>query len=572
MPFQIDESTLRLRLREILDVPEGASRRQLRRARDREVLRCRDDMLSKDAQLHVVAKRRVDELNKAFEYLTEPKKFRDFMELVNRKLESGDLSAPELVSVVRPEERINGDSTDEQGPDSDYLGPSGPLDPPNNSLAEEREVLRELRQKRLATHPHDNRRRRAVMEKLIKETHHAMETAANQAAHHKARELSDIGHANLDDFYEQVYGAALKEAQEVRNQALEVIHDKELPSEDNLRDEWETAILHMAEQAAEREYSDIYGDIAMPAQTYSPSRRKRAPVGKIITSCALIAGALCAFCNIDTFLAVKRPDALTQQIASAGGTGAGASHLDELAMLGHLSSSVCENPIIARADGMAKEAGSAGLAGWSQTLSITGCADYNAGCSAIASGATGESVNSFNAAIRKNSNIYQYYYNRGLAYLYLRHLSSATSDMISALKLRTNLVQAKYNLGAIYVAVGADLIDKAYGMKDETQKSIHLNQAAAVLRSAVVELSDVHNDAPLLAQALYNRGLAEYRLGELAKAKADFSAALKIDPNMAAAAHNLSVAQSRIANSIASPTQLPPPAPVGPQGPPGPGM
>ncbi len=570
MPNQIDESTLRIRLREILDVPEGASRRQLRRARDREVQRCRDDMLSKDEQLNAIAKRRLDELNKAFEYLTEPKKFRDYMELVNRKLESGDLSAPEVASIVRPAERNNG-SNGEQSSESAFLDSSGPLEPPNKSIAEEKEVLRELRQKRLATHPKDSRRRRAVMEKLIRETHSSIETAANHGAHQKARELFDIGVANQDEFYEQVYAAAIKEAKEVRDQALEKVHDNELPAEDNLLDQWEADILNMAEKAAEREYREVHGSISMPAQSLTPAARRRAPLGKIVMVIALIAGTLCIFCNIDTFLAVKKPDALSQQISSIGGTGAPPA-VDELANLGHLSSTVSDNPVIARADGMAKEAGSAGLAGWSQTLSISGCADYNAGCSAITSGAAGEAVNSFNTAIHKNTNIYQYFYNRGLAYLYLRHLSSASSDMISALKLRTNLVQAKYNLGAIYVAVGADLIDKAYSIKDQTQKSLLLNQAAAVLRSAVIELSDVHNEVPLLAQALYNRGLAEYRLGELTQARADFRAALKIDPNMSAAAHNLKVAESRIANSIAVPTESPPPAPVGPQGPPGPGM
>jgi len=563
---QIDESTLRTQLRSILDVPAGASRRQLRRARDREVQRCRDDMLSSDQRLNSLAKKRLEELDRAFEYLTEPKKFRDFLELVNDKLLLGTMDSNSLAATIARREGL--ESEPQQIDSQQMSGPEGAAEPAH-TLAEEREVLNELRRKRLEKAPKIGQKRRQQMEKLIKDTHTAIETGAASTARSKASELVARGVTDPDEFYERVYSSALEVAQAARDRALQTIEEKNLPIDEKLIDEWESAVLDRSEQAAEREYNNLEG--VMAAEKVSTPSGPKFMFKLAIVLCT-IAGTLIIFCNVNTVVTSNQPDAVQQQIKNAGGTDTTSSGTLEL--LKKIPMTVSTNKAIATAEGMSGAAGSAGTAGGAVSLGMDGAADYNAGCAAIKSGAYGDATLFFNKAIEKNPNIYQFFYNRGLAYLYLGHYRSALSDFASSFNLRTDMMQARYNQGIIYLAGGADCIARA-DRGSATEKEALLKQGVVNLRAAISEFSVVTDKMPKLAQPVYNRGIARYRLGDLDGAISDFETAVRNDPNMESAARNLEVAKTAKTDPKTRqplPHGTIPGAPIGPQGPPAPGF
>lgn len=531
--------------------------------------RCRDDMLSSDENLNAVAKKRIAELDRAFEYLTEPKKFRDFHELVNDKLKAGNVEPGTLVARVAHRESSAGARLEPAEP----VAPIGSLFDPSDqaihmSLAEEREVLKELRRKRLETAPKIGQKRRQAMDKLIKETLASIEQTANSTARSKASELVARGVTDPDEFYERVYTAALELATIVRNQAVRQIEEQSLPIDEKTVDEWDQAVLDKSETAAEREYNNLEGVIA--------AEKPRAPSGprfmfKLAITLCSIAAALCFFCNFSGMITANRPDALRQQISSAGGSDT--TNSDIASIYAHLPSTVAANPAVANAEGMAPGAGQAGTAGSAQSLALDGAADYNAGLSSMLAARYADSIESFSRAISRSKNTYQFFYNRGLSRLALGNYNYAIQDFDSAITLRTDLMQARYNKGCIYLAGGEDCIGRAAGAEGEVKDWL-MRQAAVNLRAAIAEFSVVESNMPRLAQPLYNRGLARYRMGDVEGAVSDFQAAAAKDNQIDAAAYNLKIARAALAgeNWKETVSGTVPGAPVGPQGPPGPGV
>jgi tetratricopeptide (TPR) repeat protein len=563
---QIDESTLRTQLRSILDVPAGASRRQLRRARDREVQLCRDDMLASDPKLNALAKKRLAELDRAFEYLTEPKKFRDFHELVNDKITLGTLEPGSLAASIARREGF--DNKSNAGETAEVLEVSS--EGAHTSLAEEREVLKELRRKRLEKAPKVGHKRLKALENLIKDTNTQIEQGANTAAKAKASELIARGYTNSDDFFETVYTAALEATQATRDRAIKTIEEKDLPVDEKLLDEWEAAVLDKSEEAAEREYNLLEGTMA--------SQKSSTPGGpklffKIAVTLVTIAAALVVYCNINVAVTTNRPDALGQQIQDAGGGAVGVGDL--YSVLKQLPSQLSANPAIATAEGMISNAGTAGPAGSAMSMAIDGAVDYTAGCSALTKGDFNVAIGNFNNSIAKNKNIFQYPYNRAMGWLALGHYQAAITDFDAAISLRTDLMQARYNKGVIFLLGGADYASRANSTANAKDKAAMKRQAVINLRAAIAEFSSVSSKMPDLAQPFYNRALARYRLGDLRGAVSDFEAALKRDAKLSAAKFNLEIAKAAQAAPDKKPV-LPagttPSAPVGPQGPPAPGL
>ncbi|MBX3073573.1 hypothetical protein KF728_22405 [Candidatus Obscuribacterales bacterium] len=565
---QIDENTLRTQLRSILDVPAGASRRQMRKARDREVQRCRDDMLSNDAKLNALAKKRLDELDRAFEYLTEPKKFRDFHELVNDKITLGTLEPGSLAASIARSEGFENKTAKDVDAES-LTAESATSDTPHITLAEEREVLKELRRKRLEKAPKIGQKRIKAREKLVAETSAEIEQVANSAAKAKASELVAKGHTGSEEFFESVYTAALQAAQSSRDRAVKTSEEKDLPLDEKVLDDWESAILDKSEEAAEREYNSLEGVMA----TQKPSPYKGPQFAfRLAVTLVTVAAALVVFCNINILVWTNSPAALNQQ---TDGKNAADSAADLFQQLEKLPSRLSPNTSIATAEGLVSNAGTAGPAGAAMSMGIDGSADYNAGCTAITNGDFTKSIASFNNAISKNRNIYQYCYNRAIGWLSRGDYQAALQDFNAAIGLRTDLMQARYNKGVIYLMGGADYAGRAAHEKDAKLKTGMQDQAVVNLRAAIAEFSSVAIKMPALAQPLYNRAIAKYRLGDLEGAISDFEAAFNRDPKMAAAKYNLEIAKSALAAPNAKPvipSGTTPSAPIGPQGPSAPGF
>lgn len=531
-------------------------------------------MLSTDLRLNALAKRRLEELDRAFEYLTDPKKFRDFHELVNDKLQAGNIEPGSLVASVAQSE-VKAQLEAEKSTPSGPTGPSGPgsteqRQPDANevvhlSLAEEREVLKELRRKRQEKAPKIGQKRRQEMDKLVKDTLAEIEQAAATTARSKASELVARGVTDSDEFFERVYTEALEVAKVVRNRALKKVEDKNFPIDEKLIDEWELAVMDRSEEAAQREYNNLEGIMA-EQRTRLPSDRSFRL--KLLITLCLVAGVLAVFCNVNVFMTANRPDALQQQIKSAGGTDTTGSDIS--AVMSKLPRTIVAKPEFANAVGLAQAAGQAGPAGASNSLNIEGASAYNAGCASLSAGAYPDAIVSFTQAIERNKDIYQYFYNRSLAHVYSAEYSDALKDMDDAIALRTDLMQSRYNKGHIYLAGGADCIARAEKASGAEKEQL-LRQGAINLRAAVAAFSVVDLKMPGLAQPVYNRALARYRIGDLAGAISDFELAVQRDPKMEAAAYNLAIAKAKQSAKPTSGGTIPG-APIGPQGPPGPGV
>jgi tetratricopeptide (TPR) repeat protein len=558
---QIDENTLRTQLRSILGVPAGASRRQMRRARDREVQLCRDDMLSSDAKLNALAKKRLDELDRALEYLTEPKKFRDFHELVNDKITLGTLEPGSLAASIARSQGFENKTATEV--DAESVAAESATS--GISLAEEREVLKELRRKRLEKAPKIGHKRLKAREKLVAETTNEIEQVANSTARTRANELVAKGYTGSEEFFESVYTAALQAAQGIRDQAIKTSQEKDLPLDEKVLDEWETTILDKSELAAEREYNNLEG--VMATRKPSPYQGPKFAF-RLVVTLVTVAAALVVFCNINVAVWTNNSASRKQQnpVDSAA---------DLFRQLKNLPKKLSANTSISTAEGLVSNAGTAGPAGASMSMGIDGSADYNAGCAAITNGDFTKSIASFNNAISKNRNIYQYCYNRAMGWLSRGDYQAALQDFNAAIGLRTDLMQARYNKGVIFLLGGADYAGRAIHEKNEKLRIAMEDQAVINLRAAIAEFSSVSVNMPELAQPLYNRALAKYRLGDLAGAAVDFEAAFNRDPKMAAAKYNLEIVKSALAapdKKPAIPSGTTPSAPVGPQGPPAPGF
>ena len=104
----------------------------------------------------------------------------------------------------------------------------------------------------------------------------------------------------------------------------------------------------------------------------------------------------------------------------------------------------------------------------------------------------------YNEAIELNPNLYQAYYNRGLAYSVLRQYERAIQDYSKAIELNPNYFNAYNNRGNDY----SNLKQYEKAIQDYS-KAIELN--------------------PNYSAAYYNRGRAYEKLGNNSKAQADFA-------------------------------------------------
>src|SRR5579883_330254 len=130
----------------------------MRRARERIIEQWKDDMLSSDTERKMLAKSKLDEAERAFECLTDPRKLRDFLELINSKLAAGTVEPDGFIASLAENGNESPAASDARTEavreaagsgnfDFDLpLGPGASLPdsaqkPSSSSLAKEREAL-----------------------------------------------------------------------------------------------------------------------------------------------------------------------------------------------------------------------------------------------------------------------------------------------------------------------------------------------------------------------------------------------------------------------------------------------
>lgn len=581
------------------------------RARDREVQKCKADVLSDNTELRDLAERRIDQVKRSYELLTEPRRFRDYLEILNDQVTVGTIDPAKLLGFAAVTADNGGDSSPAQATVADANAHMLPV----LTIAEEKEKLKELRAKRDQVNPKLSKKRRLNLEKREKEALATISSSAISAAAERAQELIKSGVTDSDAFYESVYTRALTQSESASKKAIIEIEAAGLPVEAKLLDNLATAVLDSSEDATAAEYNKLEG-------IHAPKKKgiKRSPLLIGAAVLAIIATAL-VFCNVDSFISVTRQlDNLGTQAPSATGSDIDSTVTGIIAQARQVST----NPSIALAVGLAPAAGSAGMAGKAESINLPGIIDYNAAIDAAYANDYPRAIKFFTSAIAKNADLYQLPYNRGVVHLSQSALPQALADLDGALLLRANLAAANYNKGIIYLWEGCELIKIAYASPDAQAASpnpqagssnaqgtsqnasaqqqtvptkvyasdpLHaspakldvatqatLSQATKKLQQAIKEFTAASmNDTPL-AQPLYNRALARYRLGDIAGSISDFKQALAKDASMIAASHGVSVAQETLTAPNA-PVDLNKwqgvlrnlTGPIGPQGPPGPG-
>jgi|GEM_PF-1270487 hypothetical protein len=599
----IDENSFRTHLRQILDVPAGASRRQMMRARDREVQKCKADVLSENTELRDLAEHRIDQVKKSYELLTEPRRFRDYLEILNDQVTVGTVDPAKFLGFATVTGDNGGVASPAQTPAADTKAHILPV----LTIAEEKEKLRELRSKRDQVNPKLSKKRRLNLDKKEKEALATINSSAISAAHERAQELIKSGVTDSDAFYESVYTSALKQSESASQNAISEIEAAGLPVEAKLLDNFATAVLDSCEDATTAEYQKLEG-------IHAPKKKgiKRSPLLIGAAVFAIVATAL-VFCNVDSFISVTRQLDNDETKTPA----ATASDIDSTAN-GIITQArqVSANPSIALAVGLAPPAGSAGMAGKAESINLPGIIDYNAAIDAAYANDYPKAIKFFTSAMEKNADLYQIPYCRGVVHLSTNALTQSLADLDGALLLRNNLAAASYNKGIIHLWEGCELIKIAYASPSEQAASPHthaassttqstqavptkvyasdplqaspakldmaaqatLSQATKKLQQAIKEFTAASMNDATLAQPLYNRALARYRLGDIAGSISDFKQALAIDASMIAASHAVSVAQETLAAPNA-PVDLNKwqgvlrnlTGPIGPPGPPGPG-
>jgi len=597
----IDENSFRTHLRHILDVPAGASRRQMMRARDREVQKCKDDFLSDNTELRDLAERRMNHVKKSYELLTEPRRFRDYLEILNDQVTVGSVDPGKFLGFATVA-GDNGEATSIKAPEADVNAHLLPV----LTIAEEKQKLKELRSKREQVDPKLSKKRRLNLEKKEKDALATINSIACAAAQQRAQELIKSGVSDSDAFYESVYSSALSQSESASQKAISEIEAAGLPLEPRLLDNLATAVLDSSEDATTAEYQKLEG-------VHAPRKKgmKRSPLLVGAAIFAIIATAL-VFCNVDSFISVTRqldnPETETKP--------ASVSDIDST-VNGIIAQAkqVSRNPSVALAVGLAPPAGSAGMAGKAESINVPGIVDYNAAIDAAYANDDPKAIKFFTSAIEKNKDLYQIPYNRGLVYLNQNSLPQSLADLDGALLLRSNLATANYNKGIIYLWEGSELIKlayaspnaqaaqnkassgpagqlaipqatKVYGTTPLSTTTVQLDgaaegillQAKNKLHQAIKEFTAASMNNPFIAQPLYNRALARYRLGDISGSINDFKQALTKDASMVAASHGVSVAQETLA-APGTPVDLEKwsgvlgnlSGPIGPQGPPGPG-
>lgn len=584
---KLDETSLKEYFREVLDVSSEASLRQLKRARFRQSSLCQSDYLSDDKNASRRAKQQIEEIHLAFDCLTSPRKFREYLNKCNDLIILGEASREDFLRSKEDPIPEDSDSTEattlseehsEQGsasePDNIVPGPTPGVPTPVSkqengtaigtnvvSLRQEKEHLKMLRKKHKEEDLKKAKHQSARIESLKKKTVSLIKEAAENAARKTAQSLKTEEIEDPDQFYEDLYKAAKAATEKVKEEQLAKMKRMDLPVDNNLLDDFATICEDSAEEATQAEFFTVKQDGPL-------KRRKNSPVYLILTGLAGTAVFL-FFINFAATMWIKLPDPTGDQYGQGKAGKTGSKSPASAANPVNPDLALSSKSWQARAVGLAPLAGPAGLAGYANSLEIEGASDYNTGLDASYKRDYAKALEHFQSSQKRNSHIFQTLYNQASLYYWTGNRQEAASQFTATLKLRPDLAQAHYNRGFIFLNSALEVAGKGKAADEKSQGS----DATTLIHTAIKEFNLAIDKAPLLAQAFYNRAMARYMLGDIEGAAGDFGSALKLNSDLEAARANLSVVEEQIKSPNQAPenTNTPPAGPEGPQGPPGPG-
>lgn len=527
---------MRTYFRKILTVPANASIRQMARVRDKEVGVCQEALESPEKDVSEKARARVESVKLAYECLSDHRKFGHYLDEVNKKLAAGEKKDELLKVVAAPKEAVR--------------------KMPKPSASRDKQALEDFRQKRQEEKhslPEEGEKRN-WLDELGTEMKVAAYRAANQKAIALRQESSED--PDSDEFFETVHASAYD--------AAEALLDKKRkdPNFAEFRDELDALVSEFSEEATWEEYNRLESAAARKAEvTRTPNKMT------VAVSIVLIVVLGLVFTNIGVMMVAGTSN---NQEAAPDKTKANSMLPD--ADLGYQNMSISSEKEIARADGLARPASPAGVAGRCSTAGIEGSREYNLGCEVASREKYDEAIPLFTSAILKNEKLFQAHYNLGCMHLQKCQPAAARDQFYNTLKWQPSLAQAVYNQGLVYLISSEETVKRAY-IKSPPDPQL-LNQTTATLKAAVDQFILAESMEPRMMQAYYNEGISRYRLGDLKNALKAFEKAYELDPTVAGTIRNKDMCNKMItspelAKKMAGVGSML--GPVGPQGPPGPG-
>jgi tetratricopeptide (TPR) repeat protein len=535
---KIDESTLRAHFRKVLSVPANASIRQMARIRDREIGICQEALESVEVEVSQKARARVESVKTAYECLSDHKSFRLQLDELNKQLEDGKVKKSDLLKIVEaPKEAVR--------------------KMPKPSASRDKQALEDFRQKR-------QEEKSVLPEKgenrvWLDETSTEIKVAAFKAASDKAQDLRGEAHEepDSDTFFEIVHAASFDAAKETLQAKTKAPYFFEF------KDELEALVEEFSEEGTWEEYNRLESAAVRKAEVKSTPNKMTVMVSVLLL---IVLGLV--FTNVGVMMTVgeslDHPKAAPDKEKMK-------TILPE-ADLGYKSKSLSTVKEIAWADGLARPASSAGVAGRCSDNLMAGAADYNKGCELISRNKFDDALPFLTAAVVKNEKLYQGYYNLGCVHLQKCEPAAARADFYNTLKWQPTLAQAVYNQGLVYLISSEETIKQAYA-KSPIDKEM-AQRTTATLQAAVDQFLLAESMEPRMMQAYYNEGLARYRLNDLENALKAFEKSLELDPTVPGTIRNKDLCKKMIASPDSAKKMFAIGSllgPVGPQGPPGPG-
>jgi tetratricopeptide (TPR) repeat protein len=515
MVIAMDESSLRVYFRRVLDVPAGASRKVLRSARDKRATRFRDKLIGAVGADREILERRLTITNLAYDCLSDAVRFKAYF----TRLSAGEETLPDLDELLAS------------------LGePSRPLPP---RLLEKRQ---------------------AALAERMQRAHAVIETAVREAAEAEAKRLQASGVPDADLFYESVYSAALKAGQDTLAEEAGAFAQSKLDFDDGCREELSALAVDTAEVAAHRAYDKLEDSVAAKVEP-NLGNRGVALVLCIVLGFFIIGGAI--------YSVQRSPESyLAPSATQAPVVGITADEAKAAEEIVNPSLTISADRNIASGAGLIDVAGPAGIAGSATDLTKQGEVQYQAGVQAAMAGNNDKAIAEFEQSYSLSSSLVLALYNKAVIQTQTGAGTSAVFNYGQVLSHRPDLAQAYYNRAYSHQITASAMIKGfAPGLPVNSPEAL---AAARELQLAINNYNLCVKADSHCAQALYNRGLAYYRLGNLEQAYDDFVQAYGLMSLVDAADFNASVVAPALKKTYTRKAAGSPAAPVGPAGPPGP--
>lgn len=515
----MDESSLRVYFRRVLDVPAGASRKVLRSARDRRATRFRDKLIAASGPEKELIERRLSITNTAYDCLSDAVRFRTFFTRVT----NGEEVLPDLDEFIA-------------------------------SLGEQEQNKNRPLPPRLAA------KRQSELHERMQRAQALIENAVRDGSEAQAKRLQESGVPDADMFYESVYAAALSVGQEVLAAEVANIAQTKLDFNDDCREELNAVAVDTAEICAHRAYDKLEDSLAARSRP-DVGNRGVALILCLIIGVIVIGGAVFSVQRSPESYLGSAPQQAQPSAVSLDEAKAAEESVNPALL-------ISGDRAVASDAGLVGVAGPAGIAGSATDLTKQGEVQYQAGVQAAMAGQKEKAIAEFEQAYSLSSSLVMALYNKAVLQTQEGNGSSAVYNYGVVLTRRPDLAQAYYNRGYTHHITGLAMIS---GLPAGTPA----NSAPALEASRELQLAlnnynlcvkaDSH-----CAQAYYNRGLVYYSMGNLDSALADFTQAHAVMPIVEAADYNASIVAAALKKPYTRKTQGTPQAPVGPAGPPGP--